>query len=171
MPKAMRMMEAMIPPYFMKGLMVSSLGFVGGSERNLLAVSGIHSSRAGGSWNPREPPDPVRVDAVRVRETRSRQSTVRGSFPPARSITFMQRWPGSAVAPNMHGQPPGMMRTPCSRHAATAVSELLPGPMPRCSHTRGTPASTASATTASVAACGVTTTTPSTPPGIEETDP
>jgi hypothetical protein len=58
---------------------------------------------------------------------------------------------------------------PCSRQEATAFSDTLPGPMPWCSQTRGTPAAAQSATRSSATAGVVTITTPSSRRGIEAT--
>jgi hypothetical protein len=75
--------------------------------------------------------------------------------------------PGSEVAPNMVGQPPGSTAMLCSRQEATAFSDMLPVPMPRCRQTRGTPAVAQSATRFSAPAGVVKITTPSSRCGIE----
>ena len=77
--------------------------------------------------------------------------------------------PGCAVAPNMFGHPPGMTLTPCSRQRAIALSDMLPGPRPRCSQMPGTPTLTRSSTTCSATSGVVTTRTAGDAAGIAVT--
>ena len=93
--------------------------------------------------------------------------TRRGTFPLRLSTTRMALWPGSAVGPNMHGQPPSITRIPCSRPYAVAVADTLPWPGPRCIHTCPMSSSAQSRIVCSACSGRVPMTTASTPPGIE----
>ena len=76
------------------------------------------------------------------------------------------RCPGSAVGPNMHGQPPSMTVIPCCLPHAAASADTLPPPGPRCIHTWVMPRSAHSRTVASAASGRVPITPPSTLPGM-----
>ena len=80
-----------------------------------------------------------RTPTCRLNGAGLRAYTVRGSFPVTRSIARRHLCPGSEVAPNMQGQPPGITLIPRSWQNSTASAELLPGPTPRWIQTRWTP--------------------------------
>src|SRR3954462_7210083 len=72
----------------------------------------------------------------------------------------------------MSGQAPAMTSTPCASHNATASSDTAPGPpIPRNSHTRGTPRWMHSFTTSGAFSRFTMTITPSTSPGTDATSP
>src|SRR5512132_3770836 len=75
--------------------------------------------------------------------------------------------PGSAVGPNMQGQPPSITEMPRSLPYAVAVWETLPAPGPRCIQMCLIPSSAHSPIVCSAISGRVPITTASTPPGIE----
>ena len=60
----------------------------------------------------------------------------------------MQRWAMSTGSQNIMGQPPSMHSIPNRSHSSTASRETLPSPNERWIHTRVTPFSPHSLTTA-----------------------